>query len=65
MRGGAPTNLLDVRMKNTNECDDSNHDDNDGNNECVEVIRGPPSPTIDFVQPSITPAHTPTVSTIG
>ena len=42
-------------MELTNACDDGSHDDNDENNEVVEVIWGPPSPTIDFVQPSATP----------
>ena len=52
-------------LKDAYACDDSNHDDNHENNESVEVIWGPPSPTIDFVQPSMTRAHTSTLSTIG
>ena len=51
-------------LKDTNACDDGNHGDNDENNETAEAIWGPPSPTIDFVQPSVTPAHTHTLSTI-
>ena len=44
-----------LHLKDTNACDDGNHDANDENNEAVEVIWGPPSPTIDFVQPPVTP----------
>ena len=55
----------ELYVKDTNVCDDGNHDANAENNEAVEVIWGPPSPTIDFSQPSVTPAHTSTLSTIA
>ena len=57
--------LHESYLKDTNACDDGNHGDNDENNETAEAIWGPPSPTIDFVQPSVTPAHTHTLSTIS
>ena len=52
---GIPLKCHELHLKDTNACDDGNHDANDENNEAVEVIWGPPSPTIDFVQPPVTP----------